>query len=119
MYEVKQYTNDTWSSLSGQAKDIAVGPDGALFIIDNSSPAKLKKYTNGTTFIELSSAPSDPQRIEVDKLDELWVMNNKGEIYSQRDDDWIYQGRDAKDIGIGSDGTLWYLTANGEPLKME
>ena len=46
-------------------------------------------------------------------------MTNRGEIYVQRENnDWIQQASDAKDVGVGSDGSVWYLTAYGEPAEI-
>ena len=46
-------------------------------------------------------------------------MTNRGEIYVQRENnDWIQQASDAKDVGVGSDGSVWYLTTYGEPIQL-
>ena len=81
MLEIKEYKDGAWSLIAGRANDVAVGPEGALFIISTTTPNSIKKLINGS-FVDVLSAPSNPQRIEVDKFDELWIMNSKGEIYS-------------------------------------
>lgn len=43
-----------------------------------------------------------------------WVVNNKGNVYNFKNNKWNRKSGCAKDIGVGSEGTMWVIGCNKE-----
>jgi len=96
----------------GNARDIAVGADGSVFIIadDEVAPGNgsIKKWT-GSGWLHIGGFGT---RIAVDPQGHWWIVNSAGEI-------WGPGGRKpgrGRDISIGANGTVWVIgTDNPAP----
>lgn len=43
-----------------------------------------------------------------------WVVNSGGNIYNYKNNKWNRKSGKAKDIGVGSEGTVWVIGTNKE-----
>jgi hypothetical protein len=96
-----------WQVLPGLAQDIAVGPDGNVWIIGTDSQAW--RY-DGSTW---ASAECFARRITVGANDTPWIIGKNYDIWRRNGDGWAWvfsvpQG--ALDIAIGPSGTIYVAT---------
>lgn len=105
----------SWESLPGSARDIGVGADGTAWSIGadtvyGSDDYSIRKW-NGSGW---DAADGGGIRVAVDPLGIPWIVNSAGQIYRRTVNDartgfWATIPGSAKDIGIGSDGTVWAI----------
>jgi hypothetical protein len=52
--------------------------------------------------VDVLDAPTDMVSIALDKLDQPWILNNLGDLYSREGSDWILQTSSAIGVAFGS-----------------
>ncbi|HEY5808729.1 MAG TPA: hypothetical protein VIT67_12205 [Povalibacter sp.] len=108
-----------WKQAGGTARDIGIGPQplGDIWIIGtgllagSSSDYRIYRWMNNQ-WIE---KPGGGVRIDVGPSGPA-VVNSSGGVYTWNGAGWhhLLQNR-ARDVGIGGDGTLWYLGGEEHP----
>lgn len=99
--------------VTGQARDIAIGADGSVFIVQAESTA-LGRYSNRRkVFIDF---PGELSRLAVAADGSPWGVNNRREVYRHDGKDWIrVLGAEGLDIAIGGSGDV-FVTSPDETL---
>jgi hypothetical protein len=116
---------DALVMLPGAASDVGAGADGSLWVI-GTTPVPGGGFTihkwNGTTWDQSNGGAV---RIAVSPAGIPWVINSSGNIYvrttsSATTGTWNQVFGQAKDIGIGFDGSVWIVAnvlGDGEVMK--
>jgi len=120
--EIKKFSSSTWTAVGdpARANEVGVGGDGSVYIISNTMEAWIGysiMKLEGDTFETLYGAPSNPYKVDGDAYGDCWVLTHKGELYVQRDHDWIMITSDAIAFSP-SFNSMWYLNAYGEPHEL-
>lgn len=99
-----------WSKVPGQARDIAIGAGGSVWIVGESQypgadpgNGSLARWTGSAWHTE----PGWGTRIAVDASGGRWVVNSRGHIYSPSG--WMGEHAGGRDIGVGADGSVWVV----------
>jgi len=113
---------DVFVGVSGQANDIALGSDGSVWIIGNTSAAGgfvVRKW-NSSSFVSVADGGSG-MRIAVAPNGRPWVVADNGSIWRRTSSStssatWDAITGCANDIGIGGTGTgaVWVVGCNAE-----
>ncbi|HOY19239.1 MAG TPA: hypothetical protein PLC89_18165 [Haliscomenobacter sp.] len=102
---------DQWRLQPGQARDIAVGADGSVWSIGNVAPHgggyTIQRWT-GSAWQAVDGAAL---RVAVDPQGNPWVVNDANQIFRRESNRWIQVPGQARDIGIGADGSVWIIGA--------
>lgn len=110
-YQTTEVCNVTWKDTPIQAKDIAVGSEGDLYIIGTDN--KIYNYNNALNSYKLVHADNDildPYRISVDNEGTPFVVANCGKIYYLSFlNQWTQLPGCGTDISIGRGGEIWKL----------
>jgi hypothetical protein len=115
-----------WTTLPGEATDIAVGTDGTVFIIGADEVSATGGYSirkwNGTGWTTLKECAGT--RIAVDASGIPWVVNKSNKIfkYVGANVPWKQIPGTATDIAIGANGAIFItgtdlVSANGYNIK--
>ena len=102
-----------WAKLSGKAKDIAVGPNGAVWAIGTGKESGgygIYKWSKK----KWSKIKGSAVRIAVDRRGNAWVVNSKDEIYRHDGKKWAKMQGKAKDIAFGANGAAWIIGTGKE-----
>jgi streptogramin lyase len=109
-----QTTLYTFTTMPGQARDIAVGPNGALWVIGagvvSGTGYNIFRWA-GTQWAKVDGSGT---KIAVDPSGNAWVTNSAGKIYRYSfvgTPPWTQMTGAATDIGISPGGTLWAIRA--------
>jgi hypothetical protein len=101
-----------WTQISGSAQDVAVCPDGSVWVISPayvySSPygSLIWHYVNGTW----TNVPGAATRLACAPDNTLWAVNGTGNIYHLVGGAWSWFGAGASDISIGPDGSVYIIS---------
>jgi len=98
-----------WMYISGiVARDIGVGRNGAVWA--TATNGNIFRW-NGTGWDNIVGGAS---RVAVDAEGAAWVVNDYGDIYKYDNTTryWELKPGNAKDIGIGGDGSVWIIGSN-------
>ncbi len=106
---------EDWQGVSGSANDVAVGANGAVWIIGNTSRTggyNIYKYS-GSDWVQ-ATGTEGATRIAVDPSGVPWIVADDGSIYQRSganagSGSWQSVSGCAKDIGIGGDGSVWVI----------
>lgn len=99
---------DEWQIKSGNARDIAVGANGAVWSIGNT-PADGSYNIQFWTGSSWQNTDGGGVRIAVDPNGNPWVINNQNQVFRRENNIWIELPGKAVDIGIGADGSVWKI----------
>lgn len=107
--DIYEYTNGSFVKRPWKAQDIGIGADGSVMIVGMDAIAggySLYEW-NGTSW---DSVPGiGATRVAVGPTGKAWVLNNAGDIYEQVAGGWDKKPWQAKDIGVGADGSVWMV----------
>ncbi|MBX2832897.1 MAG: hypothetical protein KTR23_17365 [Rhodospirillales bacterium] len=104
----------TWELVPGDATDVAIGTDGTTYVIGVGKPDSggypiYKRAKSDKNWTKLSGTAS---RVAVSDT-VAWVVNDKGQIYTQSGSKWRrVPGPAAQDIGASAKG-VWITAVNG------
>jgi hypothetical protein len=122
---IVNFNNQQWIPIFASAKDIGAGKDGSVWKIDGSGtgPDYGISFFNGSGWYTAQNKRA--VRIAVDPNGLPWVVDSKGIIWRLKastlssvqsgksgTDLWDLMPGVAKDIGIGSDGSIWVIGSN-------
>lgn len=101
-----------WQRLEGDANDIGVGADGSVWVIgtDERGGGFGIYHWNGSGWGRVEGGAV---RIDVDPAGNPWIVNNSHDIYRRVDNRWLRVAGEARDIGIGADGSVWVTSGGG------
>lgn len=101
-----------WQRLDGEASDIGVGADGSVWVIgtDERGGGFGIYHWNGAGW---SRVEGGAVRIDVDPSGMPWIVNDSHDIYRRVDNRWLRVAGEARDIGIGADGSVWVTSGGG------
>jgi len=110
--EIFKREGDNWRCMPGRANDIGIGGDGSVWIIGTNICGDggfgIWKWT-GKDWMTFDGAAI---KIDVDKSGDPWVVNTYGDIFKRENSSWKMIGGKAKDIGVGSDGSVFIIGTN-------
>ncbi len=102
-----------WTPVPGEkAQDIGVGADGSVWIVGNSPVFGgfiIYRWTAEKGYVRIDGGAT---RIDVGPDGQPWVVNSINDIYRRVGDHWIRMPGKARDIGIGSDGSVCIIGTN-------
>ena len=111
---------DTFVQVPGAAKDIAIGSNGAVWVVGTNA------FGNGFQAYRWNGAGWDGTdgggvRVAIDGFGRPWLVGANGAIY-RRDTSatvdtgvWTRQPGLARDVGAGADGSVWIIGTNATP----
>ncbi len=110
-----------WHNMpGGQVRDVAIGADNTVWIIGaGSGPGGHRTYRWDPASYSWQDMGGNGARIAVDPQGNAWIVQTAevgGQIWRYTGSEWIKMpGGDAKDIGIGADGSVWLIGAGTGP----
>ena len=106
--QIFRWIRTGWELMPGSANDIAVGRNGAVWVIgtDQHEGGCGIHHWNGTRFEVVSGSAV---RIAVDPNGSPWVVNKRGEISKWTGSNFEKVDGGAIDIAIGADGAVWII----------
>ena len=105
---------DAWTRIPGEARDIAVGADGTVWIARGDDGAAQWRTQDGA-WHEIDGAAD---RITVAADGTPWVIHD-GAVYRLRGANWQRVPGEGRDIGAGPDGSVWVAGPDGNVLQWE
>jgi hypothetical protein len=98
-----------WQKLPGQGTDIGAGADGSLWVVGTQGDANGNSIYqfNKDDHIWIKLESGSAVNISVGPKGIPWIVNKKGEIFRQKGKGWEQLPGNARDVGIGGDGTAW------------
>ena len=101
-HELYRYRNGTWQHLPGEARDVGIGANGAVWVVSGGGVFRW----NGITWDRTSGSAT---RIDAGPSGQPWVVDSTNDIYRLDDGRWTRLPGAARDIGIGADGSVWLI----------
>lgn len=105
---IYRWTGSYWQNLPGRAKDISVGGNGVVYIIDyynGGSRGNYIAYWNGSSWVQINTI--EAVSITVDGKGNPWVVDNTGRISRFNGSSWEDLPGKATDIAAAADGTVF------------
>lgn len=102
----------SWVKVPGGATDIAVGANGAVWVVGGNS---LKTGNDIYQYIghnKWRRMPGAATRIAVDPKGNAWIVDKNRKIHRWDGGAWHVVPGAANDIAIGADGTVWVIGAD-------
>lgn len=101
-----------WQRLEGGASDIGVGANGSVWAVgtDERAGGFGIYHWNGFSWGRVKGGAV---RIDVDPMGSPWIINDSHRIYRRVDNRWQRLPGEARDIGIGADGSVWVTSGGG------
>jgi peptidoglycan hydrolase-like protein with peptidoglycan-binding domain len=111
---------DKWNTRPGLATDIAAGGDGSFWHIGTAATGdgfRIYKWSSFTRVWEEASGNGGAVRIAVAPDGTPWVTTSTGAVFNHsrnhQEGGWHHvPNLCALDIGIGGDGSVWFVTCN-------
>jgi hypothetical protein len=99
---------DEWRMQVGAANDIAVGSNGTVWSISNTTTAGGYKiqFWAGSNW---NTVEGGAVRIAVDPKGNPWILNDRNQIFKRELNRWVLMPGSAIDIGIGPEGSVWVI----------
>lgn len=113
-----RYRGSYWSEVPGSAQAIAIGANGALWIVGTDDvPAR---WEPGTGEWKPASPKMMAHRIAVDPDDHPWIVSKDGSVARHDGKRWLeIPGVEAKSISIGPEGTVYVAGKDGRPWRYD
>lgn len=102
-----------WQKVPGKATDIAVGPEGSVWVIGNDSQkggSSIYKFEPATR--TWSRVAGSGYRISVDSEGNAWVVNVDGNLYRFGGGKWERFSCKAQDVSVGADYSVLIIEAS-------
>lgn len=111
------YRGSQWVAVPGQALDIAITPQGGIWILlPDGSPA----YWDAQAAWVSLNAPSKAVRLAVGSSNVPWVLTREGQVLSYDPRGWqVHDGVVATDLAIGPDGGVFVVTKDRTPARFD
>jgi len=91
-----------WVRMGGNARDIGIGADGTVWV---TSGGGTYRYDEG----DWVGVRGSGVRIDVDPSGVPWVVDHTNDIHQLIAGRWIRRSGEARDIGVGGDGSVWIV----------
>lgn len=105
---IAKWTGSAWENKPGQAKDIGIGGNGVVYIIDKNNGGTRGNYIaywDGTKWTQISSV--EAVSISVDGDGNPWITDNQGYISRYIDGHWEALPGKASSVSVGHDGKAY------------
>ena len=106
-HSIYRRQDDGWLRVGGNARDIGIGSDGSVWV---TSGGGTYRYEGG----DWVGVRGSGVRIDVDPKGIPWVIDHTNDIHQLIAGRWIRRPGEARDIGIGADGSVWIIGTSGE-----
>ena len=87
--------------MPGSAKDVGVGVDGSVWVVSRGGVNWTGERWEGVG--------GSGVRVDVDQNGAPWVIGRNDDIFQFVAGTWESRPGDARDIGIGGDGSVWVI----------
>lgn len=94
-----------WRRMGGNARDIGIGADGSVWVTSGGGTYRYDPEAIGSWVGVRGSGV----RIDVDPNGVPWVVDHTNDIHQLIAGRWIERSGDARDIGVGGDGSVWIV----------
>jgi len=101
-HSIYRWQDGDWVRMGGNARDIGIGADGSVWV---TSGGGTYRYDEG----EWVGVRGSGVRIDVDPNGVPWVVDHTNDIHQLIAGRWIRRSGEARDIGIGGDGSVWIV----------
>lgn len=101
-HSIYRWENGEWLRMGGNARDIGIGADGSVWV---TSGGGTYLYDEGSWVGVRGSGV----RIDVDPNGTPWVIDHTNDIHQLIAGRWVRRSGEARDIGIGGDGSVWII----------
>jgi len=101
-HSIYRLQDGAWQRMGGNARDIGIGADGSVWV---TSGGGTYLYDEGNWLGVRGSGV----RIDVDPNGIPWVIDHTNDIHQLIAGRWIRRSGEARDIGIGGDGSVWIV----------
>ena len=101
-HSIYRLQDGAWQRMGGNARDIGIGADGSVWV---TSGGGTYLYDEGNWLGVRGSGV----RIDVDPNGVPWVIDHTNDIHQLIAGRWIQRHGEARDIGIGGDGSVWIV----------
>lgn len=101
-HSIYRRQDGAWQRMGGNARDIGIGADGSVWV---TSGGGTYLYVEG----EWVGVRGSGVRIDVDPNGIPWVIDHTNDIHQLIAGRWIQRNGEARDIGIGGDGSVWII----------
>lgn len=102
----------SWVKVPGGATDIAVGANGAVWIVGGNSMKTGNDIYQYIGHNKWRRMPGAATRIAVDPKGNAWIVDKNRKIHRWEGGDWQTVAGAANDIAVGADGTVWVIGAD-------
>ncbi|MFT7208005.1 MAG: hypothetical protein ACI9JU_002772, partial [Pseudohongiellaceae bacterium] len=99
-HSIYRLQDGAWQRMGGNARDIGIGADGSVWV---TSGGGTYLFDEGNWVGVRGSGV----RIDVDPNGIPWVIDHTNDIHQLIAGRWIQRNGEARDIGIGGDGSVW------------
>ncbi len=115
--EIWRHNGTSWGRVVGAARDIGIGADGSVWVVGTQAAQggfQLFKWNNGNWQL----VPGGAVRIDVDAHGNAWGIGNDGIVRRYTGTAWQpVPGVQARDIGIGGDGSVFVAAEDRSVLR--
>ncbi|PCI76356.1 MAG: hypothetical protein COB20_10835 [SAR86 cluster bacterium] len=101
-HSIYRWQDGAWQRMGGNARDIGIGADGTVWV---TSGGGTYRYDEGNWIGVRGSGV----RIDVDPNGIPWVLDHTNDIHQLIAGRWVRRSGEARDIGIGGDGSVWIV----------
>ncbi len=106
-HNIYRRVHNSWLRVAGEARDIGIGADGTVWV---TSGGGTYRYDNG----DWLGVRGSGVRIDVDPSGIPWVIDHTDDIHQLIAGRWLRRPGEARDIGIGADGSVWIIGTSGD-----
>ncbi len=114
------YLHDLFSEVAGNAKEIATGADGSVWIIGTDPVGANGDFGiykwDGSTWQNQGGGAA---HIAVAPNGVAWIVNSIGEIFRREGATWAHMPGAGKDIAAGSDGSIYVIGGDSGIYKWD
>lgn len=101
-HSIYRWQDGAWLRMGGNARDIGIGADGSVWV---TSGGGTYRYDDG----DWVGVRGSGVRIDVDPNGIPWVIDHTNDIHQLIAGRWIRRSGEARDIGVGGDGSVWIV----------
>jgi len=110
--QIWRFDGAKWRHLPGQATDIGIGANGAVWIVGtDTAPYRW----NDKKWIRVGGG--DLVRVAVDPNGNAWVVNKSNVIFRYTSQGFKQLPGRGTDVGVGADGSVWIVGTDGAPYR--
>ena len=104
-----------WLPVPGHADDLAIGPDGRVWIVDTTRTIGNIALWQDTTWLPMQAEGVSARRIAAGPGEKIWFVSTAGSVYYLQDGRYFRAPGTLSDIAVGADGSVYALGADQQP----